>query len=246
MSIVLQQRDLDVLENVFKYRVVTYLQIHQRFFSTCHKVTAYQRIVELCKAGFLKPYSLVMNGKMQKYVEITSLGLGKIRHFFGYTIDHPLFRSESPVHDLRFSDVSTRFEKLKSFSDFLTENLMQSSTELLESERFSDLVKTQADAALLLNGPDGKNYLYAVEYELSKKNPERYKDKLTAYYTNNQIQSLLYICSDQQIINSLARVNEEVRNNRKSILYMALENDVLNSKDLIHFYGTKDEVIELF
>ena len=96
----------------------------------------------------------------------------------------------------------------------------------------------------MMTAPNGRRYLYALEYELNKKAPARYKEKLTSYYTSRHIQGLIYISAAQEILHSLARVNAEICRERRSILFQALESDVLKSTGKLRFHGHQNAVIE--
>ena len=108
----------------------------------------------------------------------------------------------------------------------------------------SDLVLIEADAALSVTAPNGRRYLYALEYELNKKSPARYKEKLTSYYTNRHLQGVIYVCATQEIVNSLARVNADVCGEKRSVLFQALESDVLKSPGKLRFQGHQGALIE--
>lgn len=158
----------------------------------------------------------------------------------------PHFKSESPNHDLRFNEILFRFEKLKTFRSFYPENLLQSSLALSEDQDIRDLAKLQADGALLLNGPDGRTYKYGVEFEISKKTPERYREKLGSYYLAQGVNGVIYICSEREIVSSLTQIDEELREGKSSILYFSFENEVLKSKGKINFQNAKEHAIELY
>lgn len=54
MKIILQERDLEILKFVFKFRVVTYDQIRRKFFAASDSSAPRRRIVELCDVHLLK------------------------------------------------------------------------------------------------------------------------------------------------------------------------------------------------
>ena len=244
MSLQLQPRDVAILKDVFRFRVKSYEQIRSQFFSDANPTACFRRLRKLCDAGYLKGFSHVVGNKSQKYVETNDLGWKAIRNAFKYEMDHPHLKSESPFHDIRFAEVASRFEKLGCFAEIWLENLLQSSTSLSEMPDLSDLVLLETDAALRVTAPNGRRYLYALEYELNKKSPARYKEKLMAYYTCRHIQGLIYVAATHEILNSLARVNAEVCGDKRSILYWALESDVLKSTDKLQFLGHRNALIE--
>ena len=60
------------------------------------------------------------------------------------------------------------------------------------------------------------------------------------------IDGVLYISDSQIILDTIARADAEVRSKRASILYLALEKNVLNSVGKIHFEKADGGSIELF
>ena len=231
---------------VFASRVASYPQVARRCFPDRHKVIAHRRIRMLCESGLLRADSLHMDRRQEKYVETTERAWQFIQDHWCFEVDQPHFRSESPAHDMRFNEIIFRLGTLTTFRTLYPENLLQSSSALAEDESTRDLVKLQADGALLMNGPDGRTYAYGLEYELSKKSPGRYRSKLLSYYFAQGIDGVIYVSPEREILNSLARVDEEVRGARPSILYLGFESEVLKPGDSIEFRNAKEHAIELY
>ncbi len=246
MSIKLQKRDIQILKNVFTFRVASYETLLKRYFLNCHRTAAYRRIRGLKKEGLLKLDTTVMHDRSKTFFRLNESAWTMICNSWPFEIDSPYFMSESPEHDLRLNDVCHCFERLKSFKGFYSENLLQSSSELKADKRFSDLAKIYADGALVLKGPDGQPYVYGIELELSKKSPERYLEKLNAYYNVDGIDGVVYITADQEISKAIAKADASVCNQNDSILYLGLEADVLKPNDKIYFKNAKANGIELF
>lgn len=246
MAMEVQERDVGILKYVFANRVVSYEQIVRRFFPNCHKTAGHRRIRKLCREGLLE-VSVILIGKMPLfYVELTEKAWPIISHEWPFYIDRPHFKSESPLHDMRMGEIVPLFEKLTTFRTFLSENLLQSSTDFTEDYEVKSLVKLQSDGALILNGPDGHTYVFGIEFEMSKKSQQRYQDKLLRYYIAHELDGVIYICSSQTIINVIAKADEEIRGERDSIVHFNLEENVLKSKEKIYFKNAKEDGIELF
>lgn len=246
MAIELQNRDLQVLKFVFSRRVASMDQIARRHFSNCARTVPFRRLRLLTRSGLLRSDCVFIESLMRKYVSLTEKGWLHINEAWPYEMDTPHFISESPAHDLRLGDLVSRFEQLATFHSFISENMLQSSSELSQDERLRDLVKLQADGALLLNGADGRIYIYGLEMEISKKNPERLQEKLSAYYMAEGINGVIYVCSSNEIMALLARTDEQIRKERDSILHLGLETDVLNAQEKIFFRNAQKHGIELF
>lgn len=160
-------------------------------------------------------------------------------------MDTPHFKSESVDHDVRAAEIFMRLEKLKCYRSFFPENLLQSSLALSEDPRFRDLAKIQADGALTVQDSGGSLRIYGIELELSKKCPERYHQKLVDYYLARGIDGVIYISPKQEILNAVARMDQEVRTDRDSILYLGLEDRVLEARDKITFINVNERLLEL-
>lgn len=246
MAFAIQKRDIQILKYAFSFRVVTYEQIIRRYFPKSDESAAYRRIRALCAEGFLKQEFVPLGNRAIKSVAATEWAWPTISEHWSIEIDSPHFKSESPFHDIRMADIAARFERLTSFRSLMTENLLQSSSALAENPMYRDLRLLQADGALSLNGPDGRPYLYGIELEVSKKTIERYNDKLTSYYRASGIDGVIYVCSNQEIMNLVARSDRQARTGKDSIVYLGLESSVLESKEKIYFKNVESKGIGLF
>jgi len=226
----LQTRDIQILKFVFACRVVSYRQILKRFFPKNHHSIGYRRIDTLYNAGLLTVQSGLLLKKSIQFVGITEKGWDCIKLEWPFEIDKPYFKSESPLHDLRMNEVFFQLERSPSYKLFLTENILQSSSELKSDLKYRDLIKLYADAALVLSGAENRLFVYGIELEISKKAPERYKEKLASYYRADGIDGVIYITGNTEIQRAIQHMDKEVCGENSSILYSLLESDVLNGR----------------
>jgi len=246
MSLELQPRDVELVRFVYAHRVVSYSQIWRKFFSDRHKTTVSHRLKRLRNDGFIKSAMMpIKAGYAERYFMPSEKAYEVVRHSWGFEIDRPLYKSESIVHDLHMVDLAIRMERLTQFNKLLPENLLQSSTALIQDPFLGDLVRAQSDGALYVTGKSGRGYLFALEMELSDKSLDRYKEKLSAYYLMKGIQGVLYVCSDQRVIAPLVKADEEIRKERESVLHFALEADALASSNKITFRNAKSGSFDL-
>ena len=244
MSIEIQARDVKILKYVFENRVATPQQIRRVAFPNNQKSVVSRRLCLLRDEGLLKQHGLIRNNKLQIYYETTEKAFAKICHSWQFVVDKPHFQSESPLHDIRLADLRTEFEKLKCFDSFIPENLLESSTEIQEDAQFCNVTRVHPDAALFLKDKLGQKHLFAIEFEGSKKSQDRYFEKLSSYRLRNRLRGVIYICSEQQIMNSLARIDAELRGERDSYLYFGLESEVLNFQDKMFFKNAKEHGVQ--
>ena len=246
MAIEIQHRDLQIMRFAFAFRVVTYSQIRRKFFAKNHESAARNRINLLSKHGYLKSIGTDSNGRLHKCVCPTEKAWSMIANSWDYEVDRPHFRSESIEHDFRLAEVSLKFEKLTLFQSFATENLLQSSSYLASHAYYRDLVNIQSDAALSMKDAEGTEFLYAIEFEISKKSPDRYRQKLGAYYKAGGIDGVIYICGSQEVLDLIARTDREIRTNEASVVYLGSEDDVLKSNEKMIFKASDGAGIGLF
>ena len=241
-----QNRDREILKYAFTFRVVAYEQIRRKFFATNHPSAARKRISELCDVHLLKADFVHMDKRPLKCVSLTEKGWSHIAETWPFVIDRPYFKSESPEHDLRLAEVHSRFEKLSIFSDFLSENLLQSSSSLKDEVELRDLINIQADGALRLTDSGDRRYLYAIELEVSKKTIDRYQKKLSAYYRAGGIDGVIYVCANHEIRDLIAKVDREVRTDMNSVVYLGDETSVLKSQGKMFFKNVERDGIGFF
>jgi len=246
MPIEIRARDIEIMKFVYKYRVATYPQIRQRIFMGSNGSAPRDRIRKLCNHGFLKSLSLNLDKDFLRGVRTTEKSWPYIKHTFGFEIERPHFKSESIHHDVRLVEIGQRFEKLKLYDEFLTENLLQSSDYLTTHLLFKEAVGIRSDGVLSLKGHEGSQFVYAIELEVSKKSPERYRSKLNSYYQTLGLDGVIYICGDTQIKQAIERADREVSTNRKSIVYLGLEEDVMGHTKKLIFYNKDGDGIGLY
>lgn len=138
-----------------------------------------------------------------------------------------------------------KLERLKCFRSFFTENLLQSSLALAEDPRFKSLAKLQADGALTVADASGNLKVYGVEFELSKKSPEGYRQKLIDYYLAKGIDGVLYVSPKREIQSLLTRIEDEIGKDRPSLVWFSSEESALTSTDKIIFRNRKGQTLEL-
>ena len=246
MKIVVQHRDREILKYAFVFRVVTYDQVRRRFFAANKDSAARRRIRRLCAVHLLRAFFVQRDKKPVKCLGLTEKGWSVIARSWSFEIDRPHFQSESAEHDIRLAEIHSRFEKLNLYANFLSENVLQSSSALKDKAEYRDLINIQADGALVLKDPSGRRYLYAVELEVSRKTIERYEKKLTAYYRVGGIDGVIYVCADQEIKDLIAKVDRDIRTTKDSIVYLGDESSVMNSQDKMFFKNVERNGLGLY
>lgn len=237
MAIDIQPRDLKIMRHVFAHRVLTYDQVRRKFFPKSFETVARNRIRKLAKHGYLRSFGAERDGALIRCLSVTEKAWPLISEKWGFDIDSPHFRSESIEHDFRLAEIALRFEGLKSFVRFLPENLLQSSSALAADPLFRDTISLQSDGVLILKDVNGGSIHYAIEYEISKKAPDRYFRKLQGYYQAGGIDGVLYVCGNQEIATTVAQADRQARTGNESVVFLTAESSVLKSESKIIFKG---------
>lgn len=241
----IQPRDIQIFKFVFACRAVSYDQIIRRHFPKTKPIVACRRLRKLSNAGFLKVSALELFGKIVRVVQPLPQVWPLICEKWPLTVDTPHFKSESLEHDVRMADVFMKFERLKCYRSFFTENLLQSSIALAEDPRFKSLAKLQADGALTITDAAGNSKVYGVEFELSKKSPEGYRQKLIDYYLAKGIDGVLYVSPKREVQSLLTRIENEIGKDRTSLVWFSSEESALTATDKIIFRNRKGQILEL-
>ncbi len=246
MKLELQPRDIQIMKFVFACRVVTYDQITRRHFPKTAARVARRRIRNLALQGYFKLGLVELSEKVHRTVQPLPAIWPFIGEKWPFIVDQPHYKSESPDHDVRMTEIVMRFEKLKSYGSFFTENLLQSSSALAEDPRFRDLEKIQPDGILTVQDQNGAVRIYAVELELSRKSLELYRQKFIDYYLARGIDGVLYISSKRDIEGVIAKIDQEFSHDRSSIVRFAFEQAVISDIPKLCFSNQKEPLVELY
>ena len=237
MAIHIQPRDIRIMRQVYTFRVMTYDQVRRKFFADCYETVARNRLQKLIKYGYFKSFGMEIRGTIVRCLRLTEKAWPIISEKWSFHVDCPHFKSESIEHDVRLGEVILKFERLDLFERYFSENILQSSSTLKQDPVFSDSVNLQSDGVLVVKSLQGGSVVYAIEFEISKKAPDRYNRKLSSYYQANGLDGLLYICGNQEIVEAITQADRRVCTEGDSILYFATELSVLKSEDRIIFKG---------
>jgi hypothetical protein len=245
MKLELQPRDTQIMKFAFACRVVTYDQITRRHFPKTAARVARRRIRNLALQGYFKLGHIGVGDNIHRTVQPLPELWPLIGEKWPFAVDCPHYKSESPDHDVRMTELLMRFEKLKSYRSFFTENLLQSSSALANDPRFRDLENVQPDGILTVEDPNGSLKTYAVELELNKKDPERYRQKFINYYLARGIDAVLYVTSNTQIEAVVARADREIGRDRDSIVRFISEKNALAPGPTMQFTHDQEPQIDL-
>ncbi len=191
------QRDFDILKFLWRWKAVSTTALAKKFFPGVRAFTAYERLLKLEKARYIKSYSF-----RHRNGSAWMLGKRGYRFIFPYLLEmqKPGYGSENPVHDF----YSSAFH----LGEWLTALPAKAHT-------CSELEMLRLDPSLLpswvrMSGdrrPDGYSFigegstarLYAFEAELSMKSKFRYDKILSFYDAEETIAGVFWLVASSQI-----------------------------------------------
>lgn len=245
MKFEIQERDIQVMKFAFAFRAVTCSQILRRHFKESNEAYALRRIRQLTEEGFLDVSSAFFKNRPVKVLLPNPSIWQHIAEKWPYAIDNPLFKSESPEHDVRLAEIFLRLEMLATFRNFFSENLLQSSAAIARAANLRDTTKTQSDGLIALDFGNGSLKRYAVELEITRKAPERYREKLLSYYLAEGIDGVIYITANEEIRTLVAKADKSVCNGERSRVYLTLESNLVSNEANPIFTTTEGYSLEL-
>lgn len=195
--ILLQERDLRILEYGLEQKFLTIEQITERFFNpgngTKHRSqAAYRRALILQKFGLVRLMPLQTGGKV---VQITAAGAHELTiRRREHLPPAPSVDYRTYEHDRRITDVRILFENLGLISGWLSDRYLKAT--LHGTTRVPDAIFT------LNNGQR-----VALELELARKGRTRHRRIFSEYLEKRfgDIQLLFFICNTFPQLKSLAQ-----------------------------------------
>lgn len=232
----LTNRDLEILQFVFEQRAVSHHQISSRFFRNSNRSVAHFRMRKISKAGYLRKCSTSYSGIQTLFYSMTNKGLQAFAKNFRYEITCPSFKSDSINHDIGLVEIRKYLEKASMVVEYLSESVLHSCSDLIESEKFKAFSFLNSDAAIVVNAKNGQ-YQVAVEYEISDKLESRYAEKLTDYYCSPSVSAVFYICRNARIEKLIRKIDMEVGQRHEAKVFTCLEENIKNETEGLSFFN---------
>ncbi len=218
---------------IYTFGAATYDQIRQKFFTGRHPSAATGRIRALKKAGYVQPFWYLKDGKPKRCVKLREKSAPLIERLWKERIDDPSFEVESFDRALCMSDLALRFEKLKIFDRMLSPRIINGSSALSNELSYRGLRSQMPDGVIELKKEEEK--FRFLELEFGTKTREHYERKLRGYYQDSAIDGILWLCTHNETMDTIAKVDANMRRDEDSIVYLALISSVLQASDRLHF-----------
>ncbi len=233
-------RDREIFNFLYQNKVASFQQIVERYFPDVKKKSAYSSVARLVEAKYLVKMARIEHGRP---TIAFSLSDKCFRQFFHLEADSSMrkqFKSNSIEHDIALVDIQKRIRESSVFVSYLTENMLQSKSELLACLPVSDFIDLRTDAAFELSHKD-KSYFLGLEYEASFKFSSRYRSKLLSYHSKPKIGIVIFVCANRQIVRSLMKVEKQYCSQFYSKIYYCTLDNLLNRNEKMTFFNIKNK-----
>lgn len=245
MAIELQRRDLMMMKFIYTFGAATYDQIRRKFFPGLHPATATRRINVLRRHGYLKTFWYLHEDKPQRCVKLREKAWPAIEKLWKEQIEKPSFVANPFGWAFGMNDLALRFELLKLFERMLSENIFQGSSELSTHPFYRNLVWQNCKSALELVKEE-KKILFPIELEFTTKSLEHYEKKIRYYNQLGTIYGVLFLCTHNETMDVIARVDKNICGEKESCVYVALTSSVLGSPNQIVLQSVSGTKIGLY
>ena len=191
------QRDFEILQFLWRWKAVSTLALAKRFYPGVRPFTAYQRLLKLERARFIKSYSF--RHRMGSAWTLDNRGF---RFIFPYLpgLKEDGFASENPLHDY----YSTAFHLGEWLNSKPASGFMCSEQEMrrLHPDLLPNWVPTsngRRPDGFSLVGSGKEVKLYAFEAELTQKSKGNYENILAYYDEEESISGVFWLVASANI-----------------------------------------------
>jgi hypothetical protein len=240
------KRDIEILKDLFSYKVLSRDQIRDVYFSGSPRQVVNRRLKKLRSASLVRRINTDGDLRGKSVFSLTPKGFNLIDGSLGYVADKKRFKSDSIAHDLTLYDISKKMLSLDSVKSYWPENVLQSCSELHFSRDHEAFVRLRSDAQVRIERPK-RTLSLALEYDATAKSKERYMKKVRDYYGNDMVDGILYICANKLILKRVMDADQEVVKDTGSSakFCFSLLDNVLNSTTPMTFHFSDQRVFKI-
>ncbi len=206
----LTTRDIQVLEGCYRNTVMSFSQIHERYFKGLSIATVSNRLGQLVESGlliktrFALPLMVTGQSPVGVVYQLARFGLKALGELFPDEVIRekliPL-NNQSIRHDLVLNEALQALERRFPDSRVINERLWKNG--------YNHASKRNPDAIILQQ--DGKPSV-AIELELTAKSKKTYRDIILQYRLNNLFSKVLYVVSGNVI---RKKIEYQITNQKK-------------------------------
>ncbi len=223
-------RDVKILEEIWSYGFRTYDELHSRFLKNYSKSWGYRILKRLTLLGYVDEYSdpkgnLIgwKSGRTNCLPDYLKSAKNLIP-----TAKSPKYFSNFE-HDLALRLVLDEFKKLPITSEVSTEHELRRKA-LSSMKGYSKRDLNEISSKI----PDGrfklklgqKEFIVALEIELTQKTDERIQSKLEHYIAKSSYDFVLYTCGNQATLNAVLRNYQHVLAHSPKVKFSSKRNPI--------------------
>ena len=220
-------------------------QVKRFIFPNLHKTIAKKRLAKLQQANFIKRDVQLINHKLSFYFSITKKSLPYLEHECATPLIRCELKSGQIKHDFELVEIAEKIKYSPQMIKYHSENVLLSYQYFSESTPEKSFVKCRSDAMLMIN-VDGTTMNVAIEFESTAKAKDRWAEKIKNYYSEWDINGVLYFCSNNGVLKSLQKTEAELNLTYKPKIYMILTEDFKSQNDFATFTNFTGETFSLY
>jgi hypothetical protein len=231
------QRDIDFFCYLHSLKVATIDQIGRDCYEQLAQPGLYKRLLRLEKEGMIQGIiSSSSNGK--KVYNLRAKSFKKYVHFG--EVKRCELKSDAIKHDLGLVDIRHIIVKSRRVKKYLSENSLQTWPIKTLGDQFGTFVQNNSDAAVEVSVDDVSLY-FAVEYEISFKNNQRYEEKIHTYYAETGITMVLYVLPDNDSVQTMMKFEKAKDEEQKAKFFYTTFDKLVKNQDMsfINWKGDK-------
>lgn len=233
-------KDIELFEYLHAMKVATVDQVHRDIYSHLKKTGVYCRLRRLQRAGLIRSYQDFESGGQK----VISLKKPTFDRYLSNAEERALeLKSDAVKHDLTLNNIRHRLLQCTRVKRYYSENQIQTWSDTLRNGSFIDLAGFHNDAVVEIQFDDDI-LLIPLEYEGSLKQFNRNEEIVKRIYSRQNIQAILYVCSEKGMIDKFKRIEERFFKDRTPKFFYKLLQE-LSSDEAMSFTNRNDEALDL-
>lgn len=217
----INQRDCDLFQMLFDYKVATVSEISQFLFPNTGIRQVHRRLRKLESRGLLVSQGYkTLKGRFINRFHLSRVGFNHIYQKEVLKNSGIKLSSDSIEHDLKLLHIGERLKRSPLCAAYLTENRLQLLRSRVAHSHLSDFVDFKSDAYMGIESNNG-NYNVAVEYERTQKKSLRYEHLIERYYLSPHVDIIFYFHETEKIKEIICELEERFWPKREPKFYFA-------------------------
>ncbi|MFV8251117.1 replication-relaxation family protein [Bdellovibrio bacteriovorus] len=228
---ILQPRDLALLENLKKYGVLSTPQVIRLHFQSIAKTTALRRLRALDQGTFIRNSAPLDDGSRTWTLGIKGKRLLSVEESMQFSNRNTIY------HDVLLNDVRMKFESIGLGSDWTPEYHLKSHA--FKNYQYRHAKERLIPDGVLIESYESKELKIAIELELTRKSEARYKF-IFREYEELHFNQVWYFVKNLNDKNAISQIAEKTFGFNRRMLLFCIVSDFLKSNDpQVYFQDTQ-------